>query len=67
MSLQANKDSARRRKPDPDATQATSAKPARTKSPTAPANVGDALRSVYQRTVDEDIPPEMLDLLGKLG
>ena len=31
------------------------------------ADVGDALRSVYQRTVAEDIPPEMLDLLGKLG
>ena len=29
--------------------------------------VGQALRTVYQRTVDEDIPPEMLDLLGKLG
>jgi hypothetical protein len=29
--------------------------------------VGHALRSVYQRTVNEDIPPEMLDLLGKLG
>ena len=29
--------------------------------------VGSALRSVYQRTVDEDIPPDLLDLLGKLG
>jgi hypothetical protein len=29
--------------------------------------VGHALRTVYQRTIDEDIPPEMLDLLGKLG
>lgn len=29
--------------------------------------VGNALRSVYQRTVDEDIPPDLLDLLGKLG
>ncbi len=29
--------------------------------------VGLALRSIYQRTVDESIPPEMLDLLGKLG
>lgn len=32
-----------------------------------PGEVGDALRSVYQRTIDEAIPPEMLDLLGKLG
>ena len=29
--------------------------------------VGDALRSAYQRTLQEEIPPEMLDLLGKLG
>ena len=29
--------------------------------------VGQALRSVYQRTVEEDIPPDLLDLLGKLG
>jgi hypothetical protein len=30
-------------------------------------DVGNALRSAYQRMIDEDIPPEMLDLLGKLG
>lgn len=29
--------------------------------------VGQALRSIYQRTVNEDIPPDLLDLLGKLG
>lgn len=29
--------------------------------------VGSALRSVYQRTIEEDIPPDLLDLLGKLG
>ena len=29
--------------------------------------VGNALRAAYQQTVSEDIPPEMLDLLGKLG
>jgi len=39
---------------------------ARKKRSPAP-EVGTALRSVYQRTVDEDIPPEFLDLLGKLG
>lgn len=33
-----------------------------------PANeIGSALRSVYDRALAEDIPPEMLDLLGKLG
>ena len=29
--------------------------------------VGDALRTVYDDALNEDIPPEMLDLLGKLG
>ena len=28
--------------------------------------VGNALRSVYAKAVGEDIPQEMLDLLGKL-
>ncbi len=28
--------------------------------------MGDALRTVYQETINEQIPPEMLDLLGKL-
>ncbi|HEY0626638.1 MAG TPA: hypothetical protein VGD10_07875 [Allosphingosinicella sp.] len=36
------------------------------KRPVAP-EVGNALRSAYEQTVNEDIPPEMLDLLGKLG
>lgn len=30
-------------------------------------DMGSALRSVYQRTIDEKVPDEMLDLLGKLG
>ena len=30
------------------------------------SQVGRTLRSVYQQTVGEDIPTEMLDLLGKL-
>lgn len=29
--------------------------------------IGRALRSVYDQTVGEAIPPEMLELLGKLG
>ena len=33
----------------------------------ASKSVGEALKSVYDRTLHEDIPPEMLDLLGKLG
>lgn len=29
-------------------------------------DMGAALRSVYQRTVEEEVPDEFLDLLGKL-
>lgn len=29
--------------------------------------MGSALRSVYQRTVEEQIPDDLLDLLGKLS
>jgi hypothetical protein len=29
-------------------------------------DMGSALRSVYQKTVEEAVPSEMLDLLGKL-
>lgn len=29
--------------------------------------VGNALREAYQEALKEEIPPEMLDLLGKLG
>lgn len=38
--------------------------PAKKGAPEGP--VGDALRSVYEKAVGEDIPQEMLDLLGKL-
>jgi hypothetical protein len=31
------------------------------------AEIGHALRKAYSDAVDEAIPPEMLDLLGKLG
>ena len=30
-------------------------------------DVGTALRSAYEQTVSENIPSEMLDLLGKLA
>lgn len=29
--------------------------------------VAQALRSVYQRAIEEDVPSEMMDLLNKLG
>lgn len=43
-------------------------KPSKAGTPDDAANtdVGKALRSVYEKAVEEDIPPEMLDLLGKL-
>lgn len=64
MSFHADKDQ-RKRRPQTPSEDAPAAKPARRKSGPS-GDVGTALRSVYQRTVDEDIPPEMLDLLGKL-
>ncbi|MGP1354376.1 MAG: NepR family anti-sigma factor [Parasphingopyxis sp.] len=30
------------------------------------SDIGDALRSAYEDAVNEEIPAEMLDLLGKL-
>jgi len=39
----------------------------RTRKRSAEGEVGHALRTVYDDTLKESIPPEMLDLLGKLG
>jgi hypothetical protein len=63
--LNDDREGRRRRKRDPDSSHAAPSRP-RKRRP-APGEVGQALRSAYQRMVDEDIPPEMLDLLGKLG
>lgn len=42
-------------------------KAAKPKQASAPdSSVGHALRSVYEKAVEESIPQEMLDLLGKL-
>jgi hypothetical protein len=57
----------RRRKSDSGSGDNSGDAPRSRKRRTAPTEVGDALRTVYQRAIDEDIPPEMLDLLGKLG
>ena len=67
MSFADEKDGERRRKADAQGGEdrARSSTKRMRKQP-AP-EVGNALRSAYQRTLDEDIPPEMLDLLGKLG
>jgi hypothetical protein len=68
LTFASEKDGDRRRKSDPvsDADSSTQ-KPRPSKRANGNPEVGSALRSVYQRTIDEDIPPEMLDLLGKLG
>ena len=34
---------------------------------TANSDLGQALRKAYDDAIEEAIPPEMLDLLGKLG
>ncbi len=59
------KDADRRRKSDQD--EVTSEARASVKKRKPADDVGRALRSAYDETVSENIPPEMLDLLGKLG
>jgi hypothetical protein len=67
LTFQDERERDRRRKPDdePATASAETRQPRRRKS--GGGEYGDALRTVYQRTINEDIPPEMLDLLGKLG
>jgi hypothetical protein len=68
LSLADERDVERRRR-SPEETESDPLKPSETrKRKRQPApEVGQALRSAYQRTLDETVPPEMLDLLGKLG
>lgn len=66
MSLNADKDSQRRRRSDNQTEESSPAAERRVRRKRPSDDVGDALRSAYQRTVNEDIPAEMLDLLGKL-
>ena len=40
---------------------------AKKKPSSRPADVGRALRSVYDDTLREDIPDDLMDLLGRLG
>lgn len=47
--------------------EAGSGAPTRRRKRADHPELGNALRSVYQRTVDEDVPDDLLDLLGKLG
>lgn len=66
MSFEKDTDGQRKRRPvDEDMRNSNPSK--RAKKRPATGEVGSALRSVYDRALAEDIPPEMLDLLGKLG
>lgn len=65
LNFQDDRDSRKRRKPDPESEVPTSTRSRKKRVPSG--EVGPALRSAYQRMVEEDIPPEMIDLLGKLG
>ena len=60
-------ESGRRRKPDPSLPADSENMPKSGKKRGPNAEIGLALRSAYRQAMDEDIPPEMLDLLGKLG
>jgi hypothetical protein len=67
LSFADEKDGGQRRRtappPEDGSLEAEQPKKKRRASP----EVGHALRAAYQRTIDEEIPPDLLDLLGKLG
>lgn len=67
MSFADEKDSGHRRKsaPSPQDDSPAAEKPKKKRGSTP--EVGQALRAAYQRTIDEEIPSDLLDLLGKLG
>lgn len=67
LSFENDKDADRRRRSDQPAELKARKDPQSKKKGPASADVGSALRTVYQRTIDEQIPPDLLDLLGKLG
>jgi hypothetical protein len=61
------KDDERRRKSAPTLQSHGSDLPTGKKKRGGTPEVGNALRAAYQKTIDESVPPEFLDLLGKLG
>lgn len=60
-------ESGRRRKTDPSSPADSEDMPKNRKKRGPNAEIGLALRKAYREAIEEDIPPEMLDLLGKLG
>ncbi len=67
MSFEIEKDGDRKRKSGKASTTDMPGNGTSKKKGQGSAEVGTALRSIYQRTINEDIPPDLLDLLGKLG
>ena len=69
MSFDNDKDADTRRKTEQPADAEALLRPQQKKKKKSAggADLGHALRSAYQRTIDEQIPPDLLDLLGKLG
>lgn len=65
LNFQDERDGRKRRKPDSDSESSVTPRTRKKREPAG--EVGTALRSAYQRMVDEEIPPDLLDLLGKLG
>ncbi len=49
-----------------DSSKKPAAETASTKVQNKDRDMGAALRTVYQKTVEEEIPDDLLDLLGKL-
>lgn len=67
LSFDSKKDGARRRKSERPSSGTSVNSRAKNKTPPDSPEVGRALRSVYDDTLNEKIPPDLLDLLGKLG
>jgi hypothetical protein len=68
LSFQDDRESGRRRKSDPisDSGNSQTTRGRRKRKASESSELGNALRTIYDRALDEAIPPEMLDLLGKL-
>jgi hypothetical protein len=60
-------ESDRRRKTDPAPPADSEDMPRSPKKRGANTEIGQALRQAYRDAVDETVPPEFLDLLGRLG
>ena len=65
LTFESDKDRRRKTDQSPQAQQDETPRSRKRRAPTP--EVGQALRAAYQQAVNEAVPPEMLDLLGKLG